>query len=207
MPYMTPPPRWPFALALAALVLFVASACSGDDAPAPADTPTASPTEPATAPRTATPVTAAASPAPPAATATTSPTSSAATPRPTPRSEAPLPTGTTAPPAAPAPGERTAVAPIEAIDVIWSDTAPRQYWVDVTSGLPDGCARFGGIQVARAGTTITLTVTNLTSAAPNRACTQLYGYVSTTVALGTDFTSGTRYTIRANDTQETFIAP
>lgn len=203
---MSRPPLWLFALVLAAMLLL---ACSGDgDEAAPTATPAdaataapaASPAAPAT-PATAPPD----SPPPPATTAP--PASGASTPRPTARPEVPLPTGTVAPPAPPAAGERREPAPIESIDVIWSDTAPRQFWLDVTSGLPNGCARFGGIEVARAGTTITLTVTNFTSAGQNRACTQIYGYISNTVALGTDFVPGTRYTIRVNDRQESFIAP
>jgi hypothetical protein len=227
MKHMTRLPRVLLLLALAALALLVAAACSGDDEPPPGDadsgsaTSTATPGDAARATASAT-RTLSASPAPSApvegtaagatpratATATLPPLSGGGTGGRPPARRDVVPTGTPPPPASPAAGERTERAPIESIDVIWTDaTTPRLFWVDVTSGLPNGCARLGGVEVSRAGTTITITVTNITAASPTRACTQLYGYVTTTVPLGSDFVSGARYTIRANDKTETFTAP
>ncbi len=183
-----------FSMLIAAAVLSVAMvACSADaeDGDNAGDDPTTTPT--ATAPSTSTPN-------------GDEPTSS-------------VPDGTATAPASPtAPVAPTnddiddirrveVLAPIEEINVLFLESFPVQHRLDVTSGLPGGCAAFEGIEVVRDGTTFTVTVTN-TEPAPdqNVACTMIYGYHESTVDLGNDLESGTEYTVNVNDKTITFVA-
>ncbi len=77
--------------------------------------------------------------------------------------------------------------------------------VEVTSGLPGGCARFDHYTVARSGASITIAVWNTMPTAAV-ACTAIYGIVRHSIALGSDFPAG-RYTVRANDVTTNFTAP
>jgi hypothetical protein len=100
------------------------------------------------------------------------------------------------------------LAPIESVMVNVAESFPPQYFVAIESGLPNGCARFERIDVARDGTTIRLTVLN-TVPAPSAelACTLIYGIVSNTVALGSDFEPGVEYSVVVNETvTEIFLA-
>jgi len=121
-----------------------------------------------------------------------------------------VPDGTASAPATPdADGIRRleVQAPIEKIDVLFLESFPVQYRLQVTSGLPGGCAAFEGIEVVRDGTTFTVTVTN-TEPAPDQdiACTMIYGYHESTADLGNDLESGTEYTVHVNDKTMTFVA-
>jgi len=123
-----------------------------------------------------------------------------------------VPDGTATAPATETPAaddvERVEVlAPIEQIDVRFLESFPVQYRLDVTSGLPGGCAAFESIEVVRDGTTFTVTVTN-TEPAPDQeiACTMIYGYHESTADLGNDLESGTEYTVNVNDKTTTFVA-
>lgn len=99
------------------------------------------------------------------------------------------------------------LAPIEEMQVQFLESFPVQYRLDVTSGLPSGCAEFESIEVEQDGTTFNVTVTN-TVPAPNQdiACTMIYGYHESTVDLGTGLESGTEYTVHVNDKTTTFVA-
>ncbi len=98
-------------------------------------------------------------------------------------------------------------SPIEEIDILMRESFPVQYAVAITSGLPSGCAAFDKSEVTgRDGTTITIRVTHTMPADPNVACTMIYGYHESTVELGTDFVSGTEYTVKVNDKETTFTA-
>lgn len=97
-------------------------------------------------------------------------------------------------------------APIEALELRIAASAPQQHFVDVTSGLPNGCARFYGYEIARAGDTITVTVWNTMPADIRAACTMLYGFAMHAVPLGANLVPGRQYTLKVNDKDTTFIA-
>ena len=70
-----------------------------------------------------------------------------------------------------------------------------------------GPGRFGmAEETGRDGTTITIRVTHTMPADPETVCTAIYGYHESTVELGTDFVSGTEYTVKVNDKETTFTA-
>ena len=90
-------------------------------------------------------------------------------------------------------------APIDGVVINVAESFPLQYFVAVTSGLPSGCARFGGHTVDRDGTTIMVVVTNLVPAEKEIACTAIYGIVETSIPLGSAFDPDTTYTVIVND--------
>jgi len=87
-----------------------------------------------------------------------------------------------------------------------AESFPPQVFADVTSALPNGCAQFARADVRREGATIFIDVFNTEPARDDVACTMIYGEKETALALGTDFVSGTAYTVDANGTRETFVA-
>jgi hypothetical protein len=97
-------------------------------------------------------------------------------------------------------------APIEALELRVAESAPPQHFVDVSSGLPNGCARFYGYELARAGDTITVTVWNTMPADIRAACTMLYGVTMHAIPLGANLVPGRQYTLKVNDKNTTFIA-
>ena len=90
-------------------------------------------------------------------------------------------------------------APIDGVAINVAESFPLQYFVAVTSGLPSGCANFGGYSVKRDGTTIRVTVTNLVPADKEIACIAIYGIVETSIPLGSAFDPDTTYTVIVND--------
>ena len=99
------------------------------------------------------------------------------------------------------------LAPIESVDVLIAESFPPQYFVQVMSGLPSGCAKFSHSDVERDGTTVRIAVFN-TVPAPGEliACTAIYGLHESSVALGTDFDPGVEYHVEVNDASTTFVA-
>jgi hypothetical protein len=97
-------------------------------------------------------------------------------------------------------------APIESADIRIAESAPPQYFLDVTSGLPSGCAKFDRYEVAQSANTTTVTVWNLVETPDDGACTAIYGYVDHHIPLGANFQSGTTYTVHVNDVTKTFVA-
>jgi hypothetical protein len=99
------------------------------------------------------------------------------------------------------------LAPIDAVDLRIAESFPPQYFLNVTSGLPSGCARFDEYEVERSGTTITVTVWNLEPApGAGVVCTLIYGFAEHSIALGSDFGSGETYTVHVNEETTTFVA-
>ncbi|MCK9485907.1 MAG: hypothetical protein M0R73_04285 [Dehalococcoidia bacterium] len=96
------------------------------------------------------------------------------------------------------------LAPIERIDVIVRESFPPQYVLEITSGLPSGCAAFERTDVTREGNTFKVSVVN-TVPAPDAdvACTMIYGYYDQSVLLE-DIESGVEYTVDVNDKTLTF---
>jgi hypothetical protein len=99
------------------------------------------------------------------------------------------------------------LAPIDGHDLLIRESAPPQYALVITSGLPSGCAAFERIDLRRDGTRIDITVWNTMPASDDVACTMVYGMLDHTVELGTDFEPGTEYTININgETTLKFVA-
>lgn len=98
-------------------------------------------------------------------------------------------------------------APIDAIDIVIRESMPPQYAAVITSGLPNGCARFAGWEiVARTEAEIVIRVTNRVPDSDEVACTMVYGTHESTVELGSDFVSGREYTVVVNGERKTFTA-
>lgn len=99
------------------------------------------------------------------------------------------------------------LAPIDAAELMVSDSMPPVYEVAIQSGLPSGCAEFDRIDIARDSRRIDLTVWNTMPADENIPCTMIYGTAQNTVVLGDDFEPGERYEIRINkETELSFTA-
>ncbi len=193
-------------------VAFAFSGGGGSDKAAQSPTPTLTPGVTLTPSATAVTPTTTASPVP-----TASPTVGTSAPGtvivPPPASP---PSGVTAivpppasPPVPPTPtleaGRKAVPAPIDKLEVQVLESFPAQYLVHVQAGLPDGCARQYASSVERNGDVITIAVLN---SAPTQivACTQIYGNYELNFNLGSQFQSGTTYTVKVNDKTTTFTA-
>ena len=97
-------------------------------------------------------------------------------------------------------------APIESVDILIMESFPVQYSVLAVSGLPNSCATFGGYRIERDGDMISIEIINWEPADPRVACAEVYRVVETTIPLGSDFQSGSTYTVLVNDVTETFVA-
>ncbi len=97
-------------------------------------------------------------------------------------------------------------APILEAELLVRESFPVQYAVRVVSELPNGCHQFDGVAQSRSGETITIDVTNTVPEDDDAVCTQIYGTHEEVVELGTDFVSGTEYTVLVNDKTITFTA-
>lgn len=104
-------------------------------------------------------------------------------------------------------GRRQALAPIESAEIVVRESSPPQYAVKITSGLPNGCAKFDRIDVVPNGNAVDLKVWNSLPVEKTIACTMVYGTTSNTVNLGGHFERGRTYDVRVNgDTKATFTA-
>lgn len=97
-------------------------------------------------------------------------------------------------------------APIESVSIVMLKSYPPQYVVQITSGLPSGCAKFDSIDWERKGDRIAVHVYNTVPANEQMACTMVYGYHESSVNIGSAFTPGTTYTVDVNGTEKTFTA-
>lgn len=106
-------------------------------------------------------------------------------------------------------GERVEVeAPVESFELLILESFPPQYNVEIVSGLSNGCHLFERYEVERDGssTDIKITVWNTIPEGDDIACTDVYGIHEGTASLGSDFESGTEYTLTVGDLTETFVA-
>ena len=95
-------------------------------------------------------------------------------------------------------------APIEDVTVNIMESFPVQYSLNVTYGLPNGCAEFSGATVARDGNEIAVIVQNEVPTG-DVACTDDYRVGTTVVGLGSDFEVGGRYQVHVNDRVYSFV--
>ncbi|MEE8046098.1 MAG: hypothetical protein V3T49_04585 [Dehalococcoidia bacterium] len=92
-----------------------------------------------------------------------------------------------------------ALAPIESVQILTLESYPEQFVVQVTSGLPSGCATFDRADVTQDGTVINIDVYNMVPAPGELiACTAIYGIHDENVGLGSDFERGTEFTVIVN---------
>jgi hypothetical protein len=103
------------------------------------------------------------------------------------------------------PGRHTVAAPIDGLDVRVMESSPPQYMLRVLAGLPSGCAKQDSHTVSRVGDTIRVTVLN-SMPTGDPPCTMIYGSYELNINLGTDFLSGSTYTVNVNDKATTFKA-
>lgn len=111
------------------------------------------------------------------------------------------------------PGQQPRVrvlAPIVSVDMIVAESFPPQYFVHIVSALPNGCHRLDGWEMERDGAGDVRV--SLYNTLPDPAtlgsyfCSLQFGTAETTVPLGTDFVSGTAYTVFVNGEQTGFTA-
>ncbi|MEE9583243.1 MAG: hypothetical protein V3W01_01095 [Dehalococcoidales bacterium] len=96
-------------------------------------------------------------------------------------------------------------APIHEVRVIIAESFPEQIFVYIKGGLADACTTFYEVETERSGNTIDITVT--TERPKDAICAQVYGYFEKNVALGSQFTRGTTYTVNVNDMTTSFKYP
>lgn len=101
------------------------------------------------------------------------------------------------------PARQTVPAPIDRLEVLIRESNPPQVTLNVTAGLPSGCAQRDSYSTARTGDTITVTVLN-SMPTGNPVCTMIYGSYTLTIDLGRDFRPGATYTVQVNDKTTTF---
>ncbi|MBC8279877.1 MAG: hypothetical protein H8E48_03730 [Chloroflexi bacterium] len=90
-------------------------------------------------------------------------------------------------------------APIENVTLVKPESADGEYSLNITSGLPSGCAEFSDAQVEQDGNEFRVEVTNLiTNHIEHIACTAIYGYHERAVALGRGITAGEAYAVTIN---------
>ena len=96
-------------------------------------------------------------------------------------------------------------APIDNLELLVLESFPLQYQLHIKSGLPNGCARYGGYFMMREGTAINIDMVNWGPSDPRVVrCTAVYGTVETTISLGSDFDFDTTYTVDVNGTRLAF---
>ncbi len=90
-----------------------------------------------------------------------------------------------------------ALAPIESVDVVVSESDPKEYSLRIISGLPSGCVTFDGYQVDLEGTAFVVNVVNLQPSGPV-ACIAVYRTHEFEIDLGRDLTPGESYKVIVN---------
>jgi hypothetical protein len=95
------------------------------------------------------------------------------------------------------PGVVRVLAPIEAVDMAVLESYPPRYRLLVKAGLPSGCAKPDGYDIARAGSEVRVAIYN-TLPDGNPICTTIYGIYDLSIDLGSDFVSGQEYRVNVN---------
>ncbi|MFC1919283.1 DUF6970 domain-containing protein [Chloroflexota bacterium] len=104
------------------------------------------------------------------------------------------------------PGMVQTLAPIVSVEINIAKSFPPQYFLRIVSGLPNSCVKFAGYRVERFDGRIMVEIINWKPADPEVMCAQVYENVETSINLGSDFKSGTKYTVDVNGVVETFTA-
>lgn len=112
---------------------------------------------------------------------------------------APSPTSAAAEPAG------RVMVPVPALilsaEVLVAEPFPVQYFLEIESGLRNGCIEFDGYEVQQEGQSITVTGTNLEPVDQGIVCTEECRTVTTSIRLGSglDFDPAATYTVLVND--------
>jgi len=93
-------------------------------------------------------------------------------------------------------------APIVRVTLRVAESHPPQYFADIVSALPDGCARFSRFSVRRDGAIVFVDVFNTVPADETLMCSMIYGEHESVVPLGSDFRPGVHYTLEVNGTRQ-----
>ncbi|HJN91378.1 MAG TPA: hypothetical protein QGF05_01475 [Dehalococcoidia bacterium] len=98
-------------------------------------------------------------------------------------------------------------APIESVQINVAESFPPQYFAQITSIRPNGCASFDHFTSSQDNETVTIRIWNNAPApAAGIACIDVLGFDEHNINLGIQFVSGTSYTVIVNDVVETFVA-
>lgn len=97
-----------------------------------------------------------------------------------------------------APGMVQVDAPIESIEINKIAAKPPNASMTVVTGLRNGCEEFDQYSLQRTGDQFSLTISNLTSAGPDVACTDDYRTVTTNIELEAPIEECKRYVVEAN---------
>ena len=98
-------------------------------------------------------------------------------------------------------------AQIVSVDLAIAESFPQQYFVGIVSAQPNGCTRFSLVEVVRHGTEIEITVWNtVPKDLAAVLCAAVYSTTQSNVPLGSNFESGTQYTLSVNGQSQTFVA-
>ena len=98
-------------------------------------------------------------------------------------------------------------AQIVSVDLAIAESFPQQYFVGIVSAQPNGCTRFSLFEVVRHGTEIEITVWNtVPKDLAAVLCAAVYSTTQSNVPLGSNFESGTQYTLSVNGQSQTFVA-
>jgi hypothetical protein len=103
----------------------------------------------------------------------------------------------------PIPGRQTVPAPIDDLQIVIRDSSPPQVTLNITAGLPSGCAQRESHSISRTGDTFTVRVLNSIPTG-EVACTMIYGTYKLGLDLGRDFRAGGTCTVNVNDKTTTF---
>ena len=95
------------------------------------------------------------------------------------------------------------LAPIHEVEVLFMESYPVQVGVHIQGGLRDGCTTFHDAVVTREEDTISIEVT--VQKPKDAVCPAVYTYFEENLNLGSDFVSGTTYTLIVNDYTTTFV--
>jgi hypothetical protein len=88
------------------------------------------------------------------------------------------------------------LAPIHDITITLLKSNPPQVNVHIKGGLKDGCTTFKDIQTSQDGKKITIKVS--TQRPKDATCPAVYTYFEKDINLGSDFVTGTIYTVKVN---------
>lgn len=95
------------------------------------------------------------------------------------------------------------LAPIHEVDVYFMESFPVQVGVHIKGGLKDGCTTFHDTVVTRSDNSVKIEVT--TQRPRDAMCTQVYSYFEENLNIGSEFSTGTTYTLIVNDYTTTFV--
>ena len=89
-------------------------------------------------------------------------------------------------------------APIDGVELVVAESFPLQYFLTVTSGLPNSCHTSSGYTLTRDGANVLVRVFNRKPTDESIACAEIYRTVEETIPLGSDYDTDTTYVVDVN---------